>query len=99
MYSLPGKCFEVCIHDFHRNFTSSRTVFLRFYFFFELIQHFHRATVGRQSVCTTMSCSSVFANGTGHRTSKTKWDMFQRGRNLTITGEVALLYLFYTALT
>ncbi|KAG5871581.1 hypothetical protein JTB14_017504 [Gonioctena quinquepunctata] len=33
-------------------------------------KHFLRLAVGRQSVCTTMSCSSIYANGVGPRTCK-----------------------------
>ncbi|XP_018572135.1 vasoactive intestinal polypeptide receptor 2-like isoform X2 [Anoplophora glabripennis] len=40
-----------------------------------------RSAVGRQSVCTTMSCSSLYANGVVHRNSKSKWEMFPKSKH------------------
>ncbi|KAH1010629.1 vasoactive intestinal polypeptide receptor 2 [Dendroctonus ponderosae] len=36
------------------------------------------SAVGRQSVCTTMSCSSLYNNGVCHRNSKTKFDQLSK---------------------
>ncbi|KAJ8919872.1 hypothetical protein NQ315_006401 [Exocentrus adspersus] len=52
--------------------------------FFPCRDKYLRSAVGRQSVCTTMSCSSLYANGVGHRNSKSKWEMFPaKGKHAT----------------
>ncbi|XP_060520038.1 parathyroid hormone/parathyroid hormone-related peptide receptor-like [Cylas formicarius] len=38
-------------------------------------EKFLSSAVGRQSVCTTMSCSSLYNNGVSRRNSKTKFDV------------------------
>lgn len=48
---------------------------------------FSRSAVGRQSVCTTMSCSSLYANGVVHRNSKSKWEMFPKSKHGSTPGE------------
>ncbi|XP_022918523.2 vasoactive intestinal polypeptide receptor 2-like isoform X1 [Onthophagus taurus] len=41
-----------------------------------------RSGRGRPSVCTTMSCSSLYNNGIGHhRNSKTKWESSLKGKH------------------
>nr|CAI5827810.1 unnamed protein product [Callosobruchus analis] len=55
-----------------------------FRYCFPCRERYLRSAVGRQSVCTTMSCSSLYANGVVHRNSKSKWDMYQKGKQNTI---------------
>ncbi|CAH1108194.1 unnamed protein product [Psylliodes chrysocephalus] len=45
-------------------------------------EKFLRSAVGRHSVCTTLSYSSVYVNGLGHKSSKTKFA--EKGRQLSI---------------
>ncbi|KAJ3660990.1 hypothetical protein Zmor_005415 [Zophobas morio] len=43
-------------------------------YFFPCRNRFSRSVVGRSSVCTTMSCSSLYTNGVLHRNSKCRLD-------------------------